>query len=234
MKITLAAVTTIAGLVACSSAEAAVTKWKATLNGAQEVPAVNTTATGTAEFDFDDTAKTLSGVIELTGVDVAKVNGQHIHKAACGASGSFVKVLTKPGENGVIALDASDPWKMSDSDVSALQAGELYVNVHTEANPGGEIRGQIFKDGATDVCPKGGAGGDGGPTTVPTDGGGNTSSSGGTGDGGTTSSSSSDDGGCSTSGSSNGSNGLLVALGVGLTVGAISRRCPRAKKAKQR
>ena len=233
MKITLAAVTTIAGLVACSSAEAAVTKWKATLNGAQEVPVVDTTATGTAEFDFDDTAKTLSGVVELTGVDVAKVNGQHIHKAACGASGSFVKVLTKPGENGVIALDSSDPWKMSDSDVAALQAGELYVNIHTEANPGGEIRGQIFKDGSTDVCPKGGAGSqDGGSTTTPTDGGGNTSSSGGTGDGGT-SGSSSDDGGCSTSGNANGSNGMLVALGIGLSVAAFSRRCARAKRARR-
>lgn len=228
MKITLAAVATIAGLVACSSAEAAVTKWKATLNGAQEVPVVNTTATGTAEFDFDDAAKTLSGVIETTGLDVTKVNGQHIHKAACGGSGSFVKVLTKPGENGVIVLDTADPWKMSDSDVAALQAGELYVNIHTEANPGGEIRGQIFKDGSADVCPKGGAGSDGGPTTTPTDGGGNTSSGGA--DGGTSSGSSSDDGGCSTSGNANGSNGVFVALGIGLGVAAISRRSKRAKQ----
>lgn len=229
MKITLAAVTAIAGLVVSGTANAAVVKYKATLNGAQEVPAVASQATGTAELDFDDTAKTLTGVIETTGLDVTKVNAQHIHKAACGASGSFVKVLTKPGDNGVIVLDTADPWKMSDSDVTALVAGELYVNIHTEANPGGEIRGQIFKDGSADTCPKGGAGGDGGSTTVPTDGGGNTSSGGGASDAGT-SNATSDDGGCSTSGSSNGSNGLLFALGIGTALVAVSRRSKRAKQ----
>ena len=229
MKITLAAVTAIAGLVVSSTASAAIVKYKATLNGAQEVPAVATQATGTAEFNFDDATKTLSGVIETTGLDVTKVNGQHIHKAACGASGSFVKVLTKPGDNGVIVLDTGDPWQMSDSDVEALTKGELYVNVHTEANPGGEIRGQIYKEGSADTCPAGGAGGDGGSTTVPTDGGGNTSSSGGAADGGTAAPPG-DDGGCSTSGSSDGSNGLLFALGIGTAVVAVSRRSRRAKQ----
>jgi MYXO-CTERM domain-containing protein len=228
MKITLTAVTVIAGLIVCGTANAAVVKFKATLNGAQETPPIDTTSTGTADLDFDDAANTLSGSAEVTLANPADVDAAHIHLAECGKAGSILKGLTlnKDSFNGTIVVDS---FALDADSVKALNEGRLYLNVHTKTNGGGEIRGQIYKEGSADVCPKGGAGGDGGSTTTPTDGGGNTSSSsGGTGDAGT-SSGSSDDGGCSTSGgSSDASNGMLLVAGIAVAAGAVSRR--RQKK----
>ena len=230
MKITLAAVTVLTGLVATSVANAAVVKFKATLSGSQETPAVDTTSTGTATLDFDDASNSLSGSAEVTLADPADVDAAHIHVAECGKAGSILKGLTlnKDAFNGTIVVDS---FTLDADGVKALNEGRLYLNVHTKKNSAGEIRGQIFKEGSADVCPKGGAGSDGGSTTTPTDGGGNTSSSsGGTGDGGTSNASSSDDGGCSTSGSSDALNGILLGLGIAVAAGAIRR----SKRAKQR
>lgn len=226
MKITVAAVTAVAGLVVCSTANAAVVKYKATLNGAQEVPAVDTTSAGTADINFDDVANTLTGTVEATMKDGAEVNAAHIHVAECGKSGSIYKdLVVNTPFNGIIAIDP--PINLDADRVKALNEGRLYVNIHTKEHGGGEIRGQLFKEGSTDVCPAG-TGANGGPT--PTDGGGNTSSSGATGDAGTGNAASSDDGGCSTTGSSNASNGILFAAGIGVAIAAVSRRSKRAKQ----
>jgi MYXO-CTERM domain-containing protein len=233
MKITLAAVTAITGLVVCSTASAAVVKYKATLNGAQEVPAVDTTSAGTAELSFDDGTSTLTGTAEVTLANPADIDNAHIHVAECGKSGSILKGLTinKDAFNGTIVVDA----KLDADGAKALAEHRLYLNIHTKANPGGEIRGQIFAEQSPDTCPKtGGTGTDGGSTTTPTDGGGNTSSSGGTtSDAGTSSAAASDDGGCSTSGGS-GSNGIVLAAGLAIAVGALARRSKRAEREKQR
>jgi hypothetical protein len=231
MKITLAAVTAITGLVVCGTANAAVVKFKATLNGQQETPAVTTTSAGTATLEFDDGTSMLSGTADVTLANPADVDNAHIHVAECGKAGSILKGLTlnKDAFNGTIVVDQ---FKLDADGVKALNEGRLYLNVHTKANPGGEIRGQIYPESSTETCPKtGGSGTDGGgSTTTPTDGGGNTSSSGGTGDGGTSSASSDDGGGCSTTGSSNTANGVFVTLGVGLAITAFSRRSKRAKQ----
>ena len=186
MKITLAAVTVLTGLVATSAANAAVVKFKATLTGTQETPAIDTTSTGTATLDFDDAANTLSGSAEVTLANPADVDAAHIHVAECGKAGSILKGLTlnKDSFNGTIVIDS---FTLDADGVKALNEGRLYLNVHTKTNSAGEIRGQIYKEGSADVCPKtGGTGSDGGSTTTPTDGGGNTSSSsGGTSDAGT-------------------------------------------------
>lgn len=234
MKITLAAVTVLTGLVATSAANAAVVKFKATLNGAQETPPVTTTSTGTADLDFDDAASTLNGTAEITLEDPATISDAHIHLAECGKAGSIYKGLTvnKNNFNGTIVVDQV---KLDPDGVKALNEGRLYLNIHTTKNTAGELRGQIFKDGSGDTCPKtGGSGSDGGSTTTPTDGGGNTSSSsGGTSDAGTNAASSSDDGGCSTSGSSgssDSSNGVLFGVGIAVAAGALTRRAKRAKQ----
>jgi hypothetical protein len=132
------------------------------------------------------------------------------------------------GFNGTISLDP--PLTIDADGAKALDEGRLYVNVHTKAHDGGEIRGQIYKEGSADTCPKGGAGsGDGGATD-----GGASSSGGTTDDGGTSGGGSGDDGGCSSAGvgkgSSNGSNGLILAAGLAIAVGAVSRRSRRAKE----
>jgi len=116
----------------------------ATLSGSQEVPAVTTTAQGGGMFVLNEDQTELSynvSVIGLSGPIVAA----HFHNAAAGANGPVVRDITFT--NGV----AGGTWSSTDVNqpltpalVAELLAGNLYVNVHTAANPGGEIRGQVL------------------------------------------------------------------------------------------
>lgn len=114
--------------------------FKATLNGASEVPVNTSTATGTATLTFNTTTKIFT--ISVTHTIAAPTNG-HIHKGAIGANGSpvfpFVS-FSSPITYTSIALDASQE--------ADLNAGLYYVNIHTAAFPGGEIRGQLIKQAA--------------------------------------------------------------------------------------
>lgn len=111
--------------------------FKATLNGASEVPANSSTATGTSTLTFNTTTKIFT--ITVTHTIAAPTNG-HIHKGAIGVSGApvfpFVS-FTSPITYTSVALDASQE--------ADLNAGLYYVNIHTAAFPGGEIRGQLIK-----------------------------------------------------------------------------------------
>ncbi len=121
------------------------------LNSAQEVPAPKATqATGTAQIivyasriDFQVSA------INITGITMA-----HIHSGAVGVAGPVVVTLFLPGSptgavSGVFAvgsLDASNLPSGVTLDLlkTLLRSGNSYVNVHTTANPKGEIRGQLL------------------------------------------------------------------------------------------
>ena len=196
-----------------STSSAAIVKYKATINGAQQVPPVESASTGTADLSFDDANNTLRGTIEFQLAEGTNVTNQHIHQAKCGESGSILKPLTEPGLNGVIAIEP--PFELDAAGVAALQAGELYINLHTEAHAGGEIRGQIYPADSTETCPPSAGGGDDAGT----------SSSGGAADGGTEPTApAEDDGGCSTTGNASTSNGIILATGVALALGALGRR----------
>lgn len=122
--------------------------FSANLNGAQENPPVTTTAVGTGSF----TLKSSSGgtVTELEyHITVAGLSGSiaaaHFHNAATGTNGGVVRDISFNGNT------AEGSWKSSDANqplsstlLRELLAGRLYVNVHTAANGGGEIRGQVL------------------------------------------------------------------------------------------
>jgi hypothetical protein len=202
------------------TASAEVVKYKATLNGQQQTTPVKTTASGSAELEFDTDTKVLKGKVKFQGLTPT---GGHIHEAACGADGPVrfdFASLTSPIEIEQ-ELDAEEE--------AALTAGEYYINFHTDAYPNGEIRGQILRSGSDETCPaKGGGGDDGGggkdsgagkgsgDDQSPSDAGASSSSGG-------ASPSQTDDGGCSATGSAPGS-GLAVALGFGMAVAAMKRR----------
>ncbi len=111
--------------------------FKATLNGNSEVPSNATAATGTATLTFNTTTKVFSIVVAH---NLAAPTAGHIHKGAIGVNGAvvfpFVTVVT-PINFTSSALDATQ--------VSDLNAGLYYVNLHTASYPGGEIRGQLIK-----------------------------------------------------------------------------------------
>lgn len=109
---------------------------KVTLSGDQEVPAVKTSAKGSGTITVNND-KTLSGSVTATGVNATAA---HIHEGAPGKNGGVIVPLTKSGDN---AWTVAAGAKFTDAQYAAFQAGNLYVNVHSDANKDGEIRGQL-------------------------------------------------------------------------------------------
>ena len=111
----------------------------ATMDGAQEAPnPVVTTETGNATLTFNSNTKIFT--ITVTHTIDTPTNG-HIHKGAIGVGGGvifpFATPLTSPFTYTSPALDAAQE--------ADLMANLYYVNIHTAAYPGGEIRGQLIK-----------------------------------------------------------------------------------------
>lgn len=137
MKRTLLVVTGLmAMLVAMGAGVALAVDVQVTLSGSQEVPPVTTSATGSGTITVA-ADQSISGSIKTTGV---KATAAHIHLAAPGANGEVIVPLTKVGEDGWTVGPGA---KLQDLYFQAFKEGRLYVNVHSAANPGGEIRGQI-------------------------------------------------------------------------------------------
>ncbi|MFJ9452840.1 CHRD domain-containing protein [Herbaspirillum sp. NPDC101397] len=107
------------------------------LKGASEVPANSSTASGTGSISVA-ADKSVSGKITTTGIEGKMA---HIHTGAAGANGPVLVGLTKDGDNGWTVPAGA---KFTDEQYAAYLAGGLYVNVHTAAHPGGEIRGQLL------------------------------------------------------------------------------------------
>ena len=127
--------------------------FSAMLSGGEEVPPVDTAATGVASFTLEG-GESIKYDVNVTGMD--KVTAAHIHNAPKGENGEVVVTLFKAdsptGEmsgslaNGTItnSILEGDMQGLAVIDlIKAMERGETYVNVHTEENPNGEIRGQI-------------------------------------------------------------------------------------------
>jgi hypothetical protein len=108
---------------------------KVTLSGDQEVPPVKSAGAGTGSIIIG-TDRTVSGSVTSTGI---AGTAAHIHEAAPGKNGPVILPLTKDGDTYAVPTGA----KLTDAQFASFQAGNLYVNVHTAANPGGEVRGQL-------------------------------------------------------------------------------------------
>jgi hypothetical protein len=131
----LALVTTLA-CVGPACAE----KFKASLDGKSEVPATTSSGTGTADIDYDPASKKLSWKVTYSGLS-GPATAAHFHGPAEAGKNAGVAVAipnagTSPAEGSATLTDAQ---------AADFLAGKYYVNVHTQANPGGEIRGQVAK-----------------------------------------------------------------------------------------
>jgi len=108
---------------------------KVTLSGDQEVPPVKSAGTGTGTITIG-ADKAVSGSVTTTGIAGTMA---HIHEAAIGKNGPVLIPLTKNGNTYSVPAGA----KLTDAQLTSFKAGNLYVNVHTVANAGGEIRAQL-------------------------------------------------------------------------------------------
>ena len=131
------------------------THWVATLVGANESPAVSTTAVG--QLDATLSAAQDNMTFTLTYTPLAGTMTQaHIHRGAPGVDGPIIYWLANGNVPSAIT-GCTDPTPLGGgcgfaaSDFSDLQAGNLYVNIHSSYAPNGEIRGQITS--ATPVPP---------------------------------------------------------------------------------
>lgn len=113
------------------------------LSGVQEVPAVDTNASGLAAVTLDEAGALLTVHANSTGLSDA--SAAHLHNAFGGTNGAVEVGLTQDGSN-------PEHWfleqqSLDTAQLAAVLAGSTYVNVHSPANPGGEIRGQVIPDG---------------------------------------------------------------------------------------
>lgn len=135
------AITLVIGSTSCSKNDTQANDpnvtFLATLNGASEVPANSSTATGNATLIFNTDTKIFS--ISVTH-NVAAATNAHIHKGAVGASGAPVFPFS----------NFASPMSLTSTALDAAQEADLlanlyYVNIHTADFSGGEIRGQLLK-----------------------------------------------------------------------------------------
>ncbi|WP_456427582.1 CHRD domain-containing protein [Rhodocaloribacter sp.] len=118
----------------------------ASLDAEQQTAGVSSDATGTASFTLTEAGLVFNVTVEgLSG----PITAAHFHNAPTGADGPVVRTITGEFDGAT----AHGVWTEADDEpltgemMRELLAGNLYLNVHTAANPGGEIRGQITLDG---------------------------------------------------------------------------------------
>jgi len=118
-------------------------KTNVAISGMQESPAVNTTATGTMDYEYDKATKMFNYTIRWNGLSGAPT-GMHIHGPAARGVNSGVLAgisgFTAAASGTYSGMVTIDNVTLKETD---LLAGTWYVNIHTAANAGGEIRGQI-------------------------------------------------------------------------------------------
>ena len=114
-------------------------KMKASLDGKSEVPANTSAATGTAAIDYDAATKKLSWKLTYTGLS-GPATAAHFHGPAEAGKNAGVAVAIPNAGTSPVEGSAT----LTDAQAADLTAGKYYVNVHTAANPGGEIRGQVM------------------------------------------------------------------------------------------
>jgi hypothetical protein len=107
-----------------------------TLSGANEVPQVNTGASGTGTVTVTKD-RNVSAKINVTGMTATAA---HIHEGAAGSNGPVIVPFTKTGDN---QFSAPEGARMTEAQYAAYKAGRTYVNVHSARNPGGEVRAQL-------------------------------------------------------------------------------------------
>ena len=105
------------------------------LSGAEEVPPLNVPGSGAGSFRVADDG-TITGSVTTRDVQGTMA---HIHRGAKGTNGPVIVPLDKSGDTYTVPAGR----KLTPAQVDDLKKGNLYVNVHTARNKGGEVRGQL-------------------------------------------------------------------------------------------
>jgi hypothetical protein len=127
-----------AALAAAAPALAASVHFTAKLNGAAETPPTDSKGTGVASLTLDTTSRKISWTVSYSGLS-GPAMAAHFHgPAAAGKAAGVAVPIT-----GAMVSPMKGSATITDVQVGNLRAGLWYVNIHTAAHPGGEIRGQL-------------------------------------------------------------------------------------------
>jgi hypothetical protein len=136
----LAGLATVALLVAAATAHAETQTYKATLTAANQVPPNASKGTGALTSTYDTTTKKFTWTVTYSGLS-GPPTAAHFHGPAAAGANAGVVVPQKDG----LASPMKGEATLTDAQAADLQAGKWYFNIHTDANKGGEIRGQAMK-----------------------------------------------------------------------------------------
>jgi hypothetical protein len=131
-----AAFALVLAVAACAHHHHGTHRAQQTLSGANEVPSNASTATGVGTLQITADGA-VSGTVTVSGMTATAA---HIHLAPAGQNGPVIVPLVKTGDN---AFAAAEGAKLTDTQYASYLAGNLYVNVHSAAVPGGEVRAQL-------------------------------------------------------------------------------------------
>lgn len=153
-RVTVAGALALLSLVGVASAEAQVRNFTAQLSGGNETPGVVTGSGGVATITLDTATQTVTYRVDVYNMP-SGTTAAHFHAGGPGVAGPVVvnfTVATNISNDFAIAGTATaadlvprpaqgiNSW---DDFIQALTLGQVYVNVHSTVNPGGEIRGQV-------------------------------------------------------------------------------------------
>jgi len=139
LRSSLTALTCAVALAIAGPIMAANVNLKADLKGSSEVPPTDSKGTGSVTATFDTASKKLSWKGSVSGL-TGPATAAHFHSGEVGKNGG-VAVPIAGADKGSFEGSAT----LTDAQAEDLMAGKWYVNVHTAANKGGEIRGQVAK-----------------------------------------------------------------------------------------
>lgn len=125
-----------------SWAQAAPVTFSVPLTGSQQVPPVQSPGSGSADLTYDAGTRMVTWNITFSGLS-SQATMAHFHGPAAAGKNAGVKVwLSKQGSK-EITSPISGQATLSPDDAKMLEAGDMYINVHTKDHPSGEIRGQV-------------------------------------------------------------------------------------------
>jgi CHRD domain len=130
--------TLVLGAVVAFAGPACAETYKVTLDGKSEVPPTTSAGSGSADVDYDPATKKLTWKLTYSGL-TGPASAAHFHGPADVGKNAGVKVAIP----NATSSPAEGSATLTDEQAADFVAGKYYINVHTAANPGGEIRGQV-------------------------------------------------------------------------------------------
>jgi len=126
-------------IMTAAPAQAEVVKLQADLKGSNEVPPNNSAGSGKAEATYDSATKTLTYSVTYTGLSGPAL-GAHFHGPVEAGKNAGIVLPFKTAQSPIQGTAT-----LTEAQATDLLAGKWYANIHTAANPGGELRGQMMK-----------------------------------------------------------------------------------------